>query len=379
MNFCCLFPAFYNIHLTKDVASIPYYLSKDCDYNSTIITFDNEEYIDSYVLKEVKLKIIPKKFKINILNYFLIIFFLIKNANEIDVLNCYHTTIPTLVFFFIYKIFNKNGITFLKFDIRYEHAFLITGHGNNLKYSVISQCYIILFKFLIDLATVETKMTFELFFESNEIYKEKIMYMPIFINPNHSIGRKKKNQIISVSRIGTYPKASEIVLETFKNAIKQTKNNWTLKMVGEITEEFKGVIQKFLIDNPTLANSIIFTGYIGDRNELYEMYSESKIFLLPSRYESFGIVFPEALFYSNYLIITDVGIGKYLIQISDFGQIVEKDNVKDISEKLIDAMENYDEYLKNNPINHKQLISDEFGPKNFTKLLNLRFNELKKL
>ena len=126
-----------------------------------------------------------------------------------------------------------------------------------------------------------------------------------------------------------------------------------------------------------MKDRIITTGNIEDRDELYKIYSESKILFLPSRHGSFEIVFCEALFYDDYLIITDVGTGSYLVDISDFGQIVEIDDVDSASEALIDAIENFDEWYENKDKDLKELVTEEFGYKNHTKNLSLNLNRIK--
>ena len=140
-------------------------------------------------------------------------------------------------------------------------------------------------------------------------------------------------------------------------------------MVGPISEEFKDYIEDFFKENPSLKNSIIFTGNIVNRKELYEIFAEAKIFCLPSRYGSFEIVFTEALFYEDYLLITDIGIGEYLVENTNFGQIVEIDDVEDITSKMIYAIENYDDIVHNNNINLKKFIDDEFAPLKYAKMV----------
>ena len=377
MKFCCIFPRLKNFELNKEVGQIPYYLAKNHEYDSTIVTFDNDTFHNFHDLKEINLKIIPKRFKHDILNNLLIVSYLIKNAKNIDVLNCYHFKRQTILFFIVYKLFNRRGITYFTLDMEYEGSLKITGNYSK-KYFYGTLKFLYLFKFLVDFATIESKKAYEVIINSHQVFREKLMYMPIFVEPNPYIDFPKKNQIISVGRIGAHQKASELVLEAFKIAIRKTnEKKWILKMVGPISDDFKKDVDKFLSENPKLKENIIFTGNIEDKNELYKIYSESKIFLLPSRHGSFEIVFVEALYYSNYLLITDVGTGKYLVDISNFGNIVEIDNIEDISNKLIDAIENYDNYVANNTIDFKKLVSKEFGSKEHIKNLDENFQKIK--
>lgn len=378
MKFCCIFPGLKNYDLDKEVGRIPYYLSKEHGYESTIVSFDNDSFTNFQEQKEINLIAIPKKYKINFLNNFLILSYLIKNAKNIDVLNCYHFNNDTIMFFLAYKLINRKGVIYNTLDIEYEYSLLLTGLKKYIKLFIIPLKFKLLFRYIIDLATIESKKTYDVFTQAHPIFQKKIMYMPIYVDPNPSVKYPKKNQIISVGRIGAHQKASEIVLQSFKQVMDKNKSDdWTLKMVGPISEDFKEYINEFFKENPKLKDSIIFTGNIENKNELYKIYSESKIFCLPSRHGSFEIVFVEALYYGNYLIITDVGTGKYLVDISNFGKIAEIDNIEDISNKLIDAIENYDIHYEKNNINFKKLVDNEFGHKKHCSNLNEKLQKIK--
>lgn len=51
---------------------------------------------------------------------------------------------------------------------------------------------------------------------------------------------------------------------------------------------------------------VILLGNIEDKNLLYDDYDRAKVFLLTSRWESFGIVLVEALRFGNYIIATEI-------------------------------------------------------------------------
>ncbi|WP_295721491.1 glycosyltransferase family 4 protein [uncultured Methanobrevibacter sp.] len=373
MNLYILFPLTTNNDLLK-LGFVPYYLARNFDYNSTFINFNNDDY--SYLendLSELNMDIIERKYPFDFLN---IIRYLRKNAKNIDILQCFHYSIPTFTYFFIYKLFNRKGKIYFKIDTDYNTALRLNGFKKGLRYKFETKMSIFLFKHLIDFASIETKKAQNVFLESHNIYKEKMYYLPCTVNLDTEIKKEKKNIIISVGRIGSHQKASEIVLEAFKKVKTQTDNDWILKMVGPISEQFHEYIKQFFKDNPKLKESIIFTGNIIDRNELFEIFAEAKIFCLPSRYGSFEIVFTEALFYEDYLLVSDVGIGKYLVDNTNFGQIVEIDDVEDISKKMIEAIENYDANVHNTNMDFKKYINDEFSPEKYAKLIDGEFRKL---
>lgn len=109
MNFCCIFTNLKNFEQYKSPGQLPYYLAKEEGYKSTLVTFDNDTFTNFKELDEIDLVVLKKKFSIYFLNNIFVIGWLIKNAKNIDVLNCYHFTIQTFMFFFVYKIFNRGG------------------------------------------------------------------------------------------------------------------------------------------------------------------------------------------------------------------------------------------------------------------------------
>ena len=378
MNFCCIFPNLKNVDLFKEVGQIPYYLAKEQKFNSKIVCFNNDAFTNLDKLDGLSLDIINKKFSINVLNNLLIIFYLIRNAKNIDVLNCYHYKNLTIFLFLIYKLFNRKGTIYHTTDIEYEHSLMITGNEKGIKYILPTQKFKFLYKYLIDYGTIESKKAHDVFIKYDETYRKKLGYMPIFVEANPNIEKKKKNQIISVGRIGAHQKASEVVLDAFKITMNKIHDeDWILKMVGPVSEDFKDYVENFFNENPNLRDKIIFTGNVEGRDNLYEIYSESKIFLLPSRHGSFEIVFAEALFYGNYLLVTDVGIGKYIVDISNFGKIVEIDNIEDISNKLFDAIKNYENLSEKNKIDFKKLVNNEFGHKHHIEILGQKLKNIK--
>ena len=89
----------------------------------------------------------------------------------------------------------------------------------------------------------------------------------------------------------------------------------------------------------SLVDKIIFLGNITDKEQLNSYYTKAKVFVLPSRYESFGISSLEAASYQDYLILTDVGAARDLIPNETFGYILpessqDKQNEDIIKEKL---------------------------------------------
>lgn len=94
-------------------------------------------------------------------------------------------------------------------------------------------------------------------------------------------------------------------------------------------------IRKFFETYPQLKNKISFIGNIEDKAKLNDLYVRARIFILTSRYESFGIVSMEAASYGDYLILTDVGAAQDLIPDNNFGYILPESKQDNQNEVLI--------------------------------------------
>ena len=162
-----IFPECKNFHLIKDVGYIPYIMHKKFGFNSSILTFkeDNYDYTKSY-LNGLKMEFLDKKYKSDKLA---IVVYLIKNSKNIDVISLFHLKPKHLLYIFIYKMLNKNGKAYLKLDAN-ETIKDIDLNSNSIKPFIYR-------KFLkyCDLISVETT---ELYEWLNANWKLSVKYIP---------------------------------------------------------------------------------------------------------------------------------------------------------------------------------------------------------
>lgn len=130
--------------------------------------------------------------------------------------------------------------------------------------------------------------------------------------------------ILTVGR-GVKMKGFDVLLKVAKNL----PDNVGIYFVGtSITDEYKKIIDEDNIQNTVFIDNISF-------DELKKYYYSADIFVLPSRYETWGLVINEAMAYGLPVITTDMCIaGTALIQDGINGYIVETDNVNMLREKL---------------------------------------------
>src|SRR5690606_10653103 len=74
-------------------------------------------------------------------------------------------------------------------------------------------------------------------------------------------------------------------------------------------------------------------GYVSDE-ELAQLYEECDIFVAPSRYESFGLIFIEAMAHAKPVVGTNVGGIPEIIRNGENGFLFKNEDVKDLTEKI---------------------------------------------
>ncbi|MFA6878409.1 MAG: glycosyltransferase, partial [Fusobacterium sp.] len=92
--------------------------------------------------------------------------------------------------------------------------------------------------------------------------------------------------------------------------------------------------------NPQKKDNVIFTGAILDKKKLYEYYNRAKVFVLPSRWESFGIVMVEAMAFNCYILTSNTCAANDITDNESIGEIFDACSEKSLEEKLINIINN---------------------------------------
>lgn len=334
-----------NVNLIKDVGLIPYGLKKFGYYNAKIATYNNGPYenIDNNVVD------VPLEFITKITGLFLIdsIFYLIKNAKKIDILNIYHSTFRSMIFIIIYKLFNRNGFVYCKLDGGF------TKEDTPLYKSFRS--YVIKHSNL-----VTTEMEFMRIRLSNS-WKKSILLLrnPFDLEtlPKNINQINKKNVILTVGRLGTYEKNTEILLKSFCN-ISMEIPNWKLVLVGPFTTDFKTLVDQELDNNPKLKGKIKLEGNKENREELLNYYKEAKIFVIPSRYESYGIALQEAALYEDYILCSNIPQFQELTDNFKFVSSFDFNKQEELQSLLINACRNETSCMNKAMLEKKYILNE---------------------
>jgi glycosyltransferase involved in cell wall biosynthesis len=364
-NYVCIFPGLLNYHLIKDVGLLPYTMGKYFNYNSNILTYNNDDYTyldDDLKGDYLKLIFLENKFKRETRD---VIYYLLRNSRNIDVLQSFvlHDTLGLFVFFSIFKILNRKGKAYVKLDADDYIVSLLVGKKGIYRFM---QSFMI--KHLIDIMSVESSKSYNTLVETKTIPSEKLLHIPngIYIPPNIRI-QEKKNYILTVGHLGIKTKATEVLLEAFARI--KVLDDWKLILVGRVEESFKEYINNFFKTNPHLRDKIIFKGYVSDRDEIYRYYSESKIFCFPSRSESFGIALIESAYFGNYILTTDVGGARDILDVTEYGELIKIDDSQYLADRLQDFILHPEKY-EMDPNKLMVMVDNNFNWVNLCKKIN---------
>ena len=116
-KFVTIFPICENVHLTKDLGQIPFFLHHKYHYESSIVCYKNSKEYSNLEgeVKGLNLELIENTGRIRFLEKS-VLRYIRKNAKKIDILNLYHYSKFTFVYGILYKKYNPKGVLFLTKD-----------------------------------------------------------------------------------------------------------------------------------------------------------------------------------------------------------------------------------------------------------------------
>lgn len=329
---------FKNIHFKKDVIIIPKIISRIYNLDIYILTEKNEITYNNH--SEIKL-IFSKWLLNNLLNFYKL---------KPEILFIIHITKITLVYIFLFKIINRKTKIYLKLD--WESLLDIK--------SFIKKIAIYFFMIFPDYLSIESKRWYKFIKDNYNFFSNKFYYLPNGYDPNSYEKYSywdKDNIIITVSRLWTYQKNTELFLKIAKDILEKL-NNYKFYLIWPIEDDFKKNIEDFFLENPKLINHIIFTWEINNENELKEFYKKSKFFILTSRFDITPNVYVEAWYYWNIIVSTNVWWANDITNDNKNWCVFEEENYKEASNYIITS-------IKNNSIKDIWIKSTKYIQDNF--------------
>lgn len=334
------------VHLYKDVGGIPYALAKYCGWQATFAYSDhngiitNNEYEKYVKLDRITCPKFINRLKKRQLKYFWVAKYAYFNALKYDVINFYHGGRFINLLCWLVKKRNPDIKTYVKLDMGkagFKNELEKEKCNGNIKAWRHT-----------DLFTVETN---KYVVPLNKLTKfnGKVKHLPNgFFSDLADVDLtkfEKEKIILTVGRLGTYEKNTEFLIETLIQ-MEDKLDDWQIYLVGSMTESFKIWLNNKFINHSKLRSKIVITGNITNKKELYQIYAKSSIFILTSRYESWGLVLTEAMHFANYPIVTQCCDAFDEIIISDdfsYGRIIN--NSSQFKEAIIDVLDDKIDYL----------------------------------
>jgi len=167
---------------------------------------------------------------------------------------------------------------------------------------------------------------------SELLKKSEVVYNGVKITQidnSRKITAKEKKKIVFVGNMH-YVKGVDILL---KALYYLNDYNYSLDIIGngEKAEEYKEISRKHKLED-----KVKFLGEIPN-NILLQKLIEYDLLVLPSRYETFGIVLIEAMSCGLPVVSTKVGAAQEIITSGDVGILVEPENPESLAKGITEA------------------------------------------
>lgn len=177
--------------------------------------------------------------------------------------------------------------------------------------------------------------------------------------------QNNKFRFFSVALL-THKKGVDLLLKAFANSFMDKRAEL---IIGGDGEEKSNLVQ--LAGELGIENQVHFLGKL-TRNEVKEQMQQCNAFVLASRYETFGVVYIEALACGKPIVATACG-GPEMIVNEQNGMLVPTENVDALSEAMDSIAHSLEKY---DPQIIRQDCIDRFSEKSVVKEINKLYREL---
>lgn len=197
------------------------------------------------------------------------------------------------------------------------------------------------------------------------IRKKSVIVIPNIVDTGlFEISEKRAGSILNIGFLGGLNNTNKGLDLLFKAVSMLENTMYKLHIGGEgkLLDHFKKLAAEMAIEN-----NCIFYGEIA-RDKISQFYSQLDIFVLPSRYETFGIVLIEAIAAGVPVIATKCG-GPEDIVTESTGVLIEKDNPEMLANAIRTMAENLASFNKETIRNYaREKFGEEAVAKEITEL-----------
>lgn len=141
--------------------------------------------------------------------------------------------------------------------------------------------------------------------------------------------KKKRRAFLFVGSL--YPlKGIDILLKAFANEFKNNPE-WCLILVGNQKNNFD---YKMMAKELNIENQVLFRGVVDSKN-IKSVYKACDVFVLPSRYDGWGMVASEALYCGMPVIVSDAaGCSCHIVHPNKNGHIFKSGSAENLTEVM---------------------------------------------
>lgn len=338
-----------NIFLHKDFGLISYtfgkafnrqvdYLVSNNSRNNISHFFDHTVYVSKKIFK-------PKNFLIDLLNLINPIFFLIKRKNQYSHLVIINFVIVCdYAFVYFFKKLNKKSSVILKLDTNLSIIENRFSNRNNSFFKKIEYYYFLKLLKTVDVILYENEDC-EHYLKNNTELGQIISWVPNGVSYNLIKSRynlrwkhinERSNNVLIIGNFNIPKKNIKWLTENYCQIFSELKN-WNFYFICGRNQD-------------TEYENIYFIDHLS-KNDIYSLFSNSKVILNVSTNEGFPISFAEGIFFGLNLYSTNVGGAGYYKKIhtgsfiSDDSRVVVEKLIDDIKENRIVFSESKNFYL----------------------------------
>lgn len=174
---------------------------------------------------------------------------------------------------------------------------------------------------------------------SNNFKGKKVIYNPINIQEVENLSQYKKEvvkkpYILSIGRL-SYEKGFDILIRVYNQVSNKFKDAPNLVILGEGPERKK---LESLIKEYNLDRKVILAGF---KENPYPYIKDAEFFVLPSRFEGFGVVLIEAMALGKAVVATDCPHGPgEILRFNKYGLLSTPENPYLLSEAILEMINN---------------------------------------
>lgn len=323
------------LHLEKDVGLIPSSLAAQANQDALLIGVQDEKQLDHEPLAvqdRVRLWLVRQHFgrhaRVDSIPYMLnamtVACAVVEAAMRAKVLLVFHARPVFVLYALLFRCMHPQGTIWLKLDL--DDVTLAHFLARRIRFGLYLRC-----------ATIVSVETRPIQKRLNDAFGRirRVEYVPDgYDSIRYPIDQAalmlpRRNVVLTVGRLGSYQKNNECLLEAIR---RLPPNTAEFRFVGECTEEFGHRVSEA---KAVLPQGIFRYERIDDRRELFHHYAEARVFVLTSRFESFGIVLVEAMAHGCYLISTELSSARDIIgDDPDVGLIVPQNDPVALAEAM---------------------------------------------